>query len=303
MNISIIIPTYNAEKHLVKLLDKLKEQTIKKYELIIIDSSSKDKTVNIAKNYTDNIITIPQDEFDHGGTRAKGAKIAKGDILVYLTQDALPYDKYTIENIIQIFEDKTISAGYGRQLSYKNTNLFGRHLREFNYPKITSIKSKEDIDKYGIKTAQLSDSFAVYKKSVLLEMGNFKNNLILGEDVYMGSKMIFAGYSLAYKSNAKVYHSHSYSVYQEFKRYFDIGVFHASENWIIDTFGKAEGDGIKYVKSEIKFLFKEKKCYLLPEWFIRNIMKYIGYKFGLNYKRIPKFFIKKISMHSRWWDS
>lgn len=300
--ISIIIPTYNAQDYLIKLLDTLKSQSIKEYELIIIDSSSKDKTVKIAKKYTNNVIVIPQNEFDHGGTRAKAAQIAKGEILVFLTQDALPYDNNAIENIIKVFEDETVGAAYGRQVSYKDTNLFGKHLREFNYPNQTIVKTKNDIKKYGIKTAQLSNSFAAYKKSILMETGNFKDNLILGEDVYTGAKMILAGYSLVYTAEAKVYHSHSYTVREEFKRYFDIGVFHKCESWILESFGKPEGEGMRYIKSEVTYLLDNGAWYLLPEWFVRNAMKYLGYKLGQTYQKIPRWMIKKFSMHYRWWD-
>ena len=79
---------------------------------------------------------------------------------------------------------------------------------------------------------------------------------------------ILSGYTLAYVGEAKVYHSHSYTVWEEFKRYFDIGVFHQRENWILNSFGKAEGEGAKYVKSELKFLLKNNAWYLVPEWFI-----------------------------------
>ena len=300
--VSIIIPTYNAEYHIKNLLNKIKHQSLKDYELIIVDSTSKDKTLEIAKEYTKNIIIIPQSEFDHGGTRAKATQIATGDILIYLTQDALPYNIYTIENIVKIFDNMQVGAAYGQQLSYKSTNLFGKHLREFNYPNKTIIRTKNDIEKYGIKTAQLSNSFAAYRKSVLMETGNFKNNLILGEDVYTGAKIIFAGYNLVYTADAKVYHSHSYTIWEEFKRYFDIGVFHMIEHWILDAFGKAEGEGMKYIKSELNYLLKNNAWYLIPEFFLRNGMKYLGYKLGKNYKTLPQWIIKKMSMHYRWWD-
>jgi rhamnosyltransferase len=303
MKISIIIPTYNAENYLPTLLEKIKNQSIKEYELIIIDSSSKDKTVEIAKEFTDNVIVIPQSEFDHGGTRTKAVQLAKGEIVVFLTQDALPYDDYSIENIIKIFDNKKVGATYGRQLSYEDTNFFGKHLREFNYPDITLIRTKDDIKKYGIKTAFLSDSFAAYRKSALESIGWFKSDLILGEDTYAGANMILAGYSLVYRSEAKVYHSHSYTVWQEFKRYFDIGVFHKCESWILESFGKAEGEGMKYIKSEVKYLLGNNAWYLLPEWIIRNGMKYLGYKLGQKYDKLPMWMIKKISMHHRWWDN
>lgn len=302
MKLSIIIPTYYAQNYLQKLLETIKEQSIEDYELIIIDSSSKDKTVEIAKNYTDNVIVILQSEFDHGGTRAQAAQIAKGEILVFLTQDALPYNSSTIKNIIKVFEDEKIGAAHGKQLSYADTNLFGKHLREFNYQDKSYIRSKDDIEKYGLKTAFLSDSFAVYRKSALEEIGWFKSDLILGEDTYAGAKMILANYKLAYAADAKVYHSHSYTIWQEFKRYFDIGVFHQCEKWILDSFGKAEGEGMKYIKSEIKYLLSHGAWYLLPEFFMRNGMKYIGYKMGQRYEKLPMWMIKKFSMHHRWWD-
>ncbi|WP_439294088.1 glycosyltransferase family 2 protein [Lonepinella sp. BR2882] len=302
MKITVIIPTYNASNDFYNLLERLKQQFSNGYELIIIDSSSKDDTVGIAKQYADRVIVIPSLEFDHGGTRAKAAEIATGDILIYLTQDALPYDEFCLENIVKAFENEKVSAAYGRQITYPDTNLFGKHLREFNYPKVSSIKTKKDIEIYGIKTCQLSNSFAAYKKNVLTNLGNFKNNLILGEDVYIGAKMILAGYSLAYVSDAKVYHSHSYTILQDFKRYFDIGVFHSCEPWILKEFGKATGEGGRYVKSELNYLLKNNAYHLLPNWFFRNAMKFLGYKLGTKSKKLPLTIIKKISMHSRWWD-
>jgi len=299
--ISIIIPTYNAESYLVALLEKLKKQTIE-YELIIIDSSSTDSTLLIAKDYTEHIIIIPQNEFDHGGTRTKAAKEASGDIIVFLTQDALPYSDTTIETIVKVFDNSEVGAAYGRQLPYKDTNPFGTHLRMFNYPQKSYFRRVKDKEQYGIKTAFLSDSFAAYRKSALEDIDWIKDGLIVGEDSYAGARMIVAGYTLAYVAEAQVYHSHSYTVLQEFKRYFDIGVFHKCEEWILQEFGKAEGEGGKYVKSEIKYLLSKHLYHRIPEFFIRNGMKYLGYKLGYSHQKLPLAIIKRLSMHHLWWD-
>lgn len=301
MNISVIIPTYNAESYLPKLFDRLKSQTIS-FELIIIDSSSSDKTLEISKKFADKIIVIPQSEFDHGGTRTKAGLEAKGDILVYLTQDALPFNNLSIESIVKPFKDSRVGACYGRQLAYKDTNPFGTHLREFNYGKESYIRELKDKNRFGIKTAFLSDSFSAYKKSALKDINWLKDGLIVGEDSYAGAKLILKGYSLAYVSEAKVYHSHSYTILQEFKRYFDIGVFHKRENWMLQEFGKAEGEGGRYVKSELKFLFSKKLYHKIVEFFIRNGMKYLGYKMGYNYQKIPQKIINRLTMHPIWWN-
>ena len=301
MKVSVIIPTYNAESHLTTLLPVLQKQTLP-FELIIIDSSSTDKTLEIAKKYTNHIITIPQSKFDHGGTRTKAAKMASGELLIFLTQDALPCNKHTLESITKCFSDNKIAAAYGRQIPYDKTSLFGKHLRSFNYPTSSYVRTLSDKTKFGIKTAFLSDSFAAYRKSTMSEVNWFKDGLILGEDSHIATKLLLADYALAYVSNAQIYHSHSYSLIEEFKRYFDIGVFHTQEHWILEIFGKAEGEGGKYVKSEFTYLLKHKAYLRIPEFFIRNGLKYLGYKFGRNYKIFPKSIVPKLSMHHLWWE-
>jgi len=301
MQISVIIPTYNAHSHLPSLLEKLKSQTVS-FELLIIDSSSTDDTVEIAKKYTDHIIIIPSLEFDHGGTRTKAAQASSGEIIVFLTQDALPFENETIESIINVFENSDVGAAYGRQIPYGNSSLFGKHLRMFNYPEISYFRTLKDKDKYGIKTAFLSDSFAAYRRSVLEKIDWFKNGLIVGEDSYAGAKILLEGYTLAYCAEAVVYHSHSYTLVEEFKRYFDIGVFHQREQWILEHFGKAEGEGGKYVRSELNYLWNAHAYLRLPEFLMRNALKYIGYKLGQNHTYLPYGVIKRISMHTSWWE-
>ncbi|MBN1392850.1 MAG: glycosyltransferase [Sedimentisphaerales bacterium] len=279
--ISVIIPTHNASKLLPSLLKRLQMQTARDYELIVIDSSSSDDTVDITKSHRADVITIPRLEFDHGGTRTLAAMKAKGDILIYLTQDALPYNEYAVENIVRpLVEDRNIGAAFGRQLPHPDASLFAEHLRLFNYPQTSYARTLRDKEKYGIKTAFLSNSFAAYRKSVLEEIGYFKNGLSFGEDTCAAAKMLLKGYKIAYVAEAMVLHSHNHTIRQDFIRYFDMGKFHKRENWLLKEFGKAEGEGIKYVKSEFKFLLRRKRFDLFPEFVLRLIMKYSGYTLG-----------------------
>ncbi|MBN2824255.1 MAG: glycosyltransferase family 2 protein, partial [Campylobacterales bacterium] len=261
-NISVIIPTLNAQETIGKLLDYLTQQSV---DILILDSASTDNTIDIVKQYEVNYLVIPKEEFDHGGTRRFGAKHCKeAEFLIYLTQDALPYDENALQNILLPFEDEKVGAVCGRQIAYPHENSFGEHLREYNYSDTSHIRSYEDRAKYGIKTPFLSNSFAAYRRSALEDIGFFSDGLIFGEDMYAAAKMLQKGYKIAYQSQAKVYHSHSYSYLQELRRYFDMGVFHTQEAWLLEDFGKAEGEGKKFVISQIKFLFNKGKWYLLP---------------------------------------
>ncbi len=301
MGISVIIPTYNAQKYLPKLFHALKSQTIN-FELIIIDSSSIDKTVEIAKEYANKIITIPKVEFDHGGTRTKAAKEANGDILIFLTQDALPITNDSLEKLIQPLNSEVV-ASYGRQIPYSNATIFGRHLREFNYTNKSYIRSFKDAKEYGIKTAFLSDSFSAYRKEAIESVGYFKEGTIFGEDMHLAARLLLAGKSIAYCADALVYHSHNYTIKEEFSRYFDTGVFHTNEAWLIKEFGKAEGEGLRYIKSEFNYCLKNRAYHLIPNFLVRNFAKILGYKLGKNYKKMPRVLAKSLSMHKSWWDN
>ena len=302
MNLSVIVPTYNAKDLLAELFSRLRSQSVD-FELVIIDSSSTDGTAELAKEAADTFLSIPKHTFDHGGTRAIAAKAAKGELLLFLTQDALPENDHTLENLLQAFDDPVVGAVFGRQLPYESTSLFGKHLRYFNYPENSYTRTFSDKAHYGLKTVFFSDSFSAYRRSVLAEVGWFKDGLIVGEDMYVIAKIVIAGYKVAYRADAVVFHAHSYSVWEDFRRYFDTGVFHTSEPWLIDTFGKAEGEGMRYIKSELHFLLEQDAYGKVPEFIIRNGLKYLGYTIGKRYQKLPKSIAQMLSMHPSWWHT
>ena len=131
-------------------------------------------------------------------------------------------------------------------------------------------------------------------------VGGFPNDTILSEDMYVAAKMLMAGWKISYVSSAKVYHSHDYSVIDEFKRYFDIGVFHERESWIREKFGQAEGEGGRFVLNEVKYLY-ESSPMLIPSMIVRDGMKYLGYRLGLKERFIPRAIKKRFSMNPRFW--
>ena len=278
--VSIIIPTYNAGKEFENLVLMIKTQTANIRQVLVIDSSSTDETVNIAQKYGFAVEIIKKSEFGHGKTRQFALEKVKTEIVVFLTQDALLYDEFSIENLVRcLISDEKIAAVYGRQMPYENTGILGKFARLYNYPPISEINNFDDRKERGIKTAFLSDSFSAYKKSLLNKIGGFPD-VNFGEDTYVAAKLLMNAYKTAYCADAKVYHSHDYTLLQDYKRSKDIGQFHKKEKWLLETFGKAEGEGLKFIINEAKYLVKNGRFYYLPIAFLHNVVKYLGYKMG-----------------------
>lgn len=300
--IQVIIPIYKPDHKLIELLKKIKEQSIEDIPLLIIDSGSNDEYKSEIKNMNCLVKKIDVKTFNHGGTRQMGADMFPDkDIYIFLTQDAILANEKSIENIVKVFDNFNIGCAYGRQLPHKDANLFSSYARLFNYKDKSYIYSINDKEKYGIKTAFCSNSFAAYRRKALNEIGGFPINTILSEDMYVAAKMLLNKWSVAYCSDAIVYHSHDYTIWQEFKRYFDIGVFHSRESWIRDTFGGAEGEGKKYIISEFKYLI-ERNIMLIFPMIIRDIMKFFGFRLGMKERFINKHIKRKISMIKNFWN-
>ncbi len=299
--VSVIIPTLNGGRLFARVLASLSKQSLVPDEILVIDSSSDDDTLESAGRYNTSIKTIDRADFDHGGTRSLGGRISDGDILVYLTQDAVLEDAHSLANLVAPFADPKIAAAYGRQLPYPDATCFAEHLRAFNYPSKSSVRCWEDRVTYGFKTAFISNSFAAYRKQPLERVGFFEEGMLFGEDTHTLAKLLSNGFCVAYAADACVYHSHNYSVLQDFKRYFDIGVFHARHQSLIEQFGPPTAEGKLYVQSEFSLLIKRKKYWLLPESCVRNLAKFLAYNLGKRYHVIPRRLSMKWSMNRKWW--
>lgn len=303
ITISVIVPTLNGEDTLEEFFAALKMQDIQPDEIIVGDSQSEDNTVAISRKMGASVVPIKRSFFDHGGTRTFLAQKACGDIVVFFTQDAILATQNSLMKIIDsLIKNDDIACAYGRQLPNKGATLLSAHLRKFNYPDLSVVRSFEDRKKYGLKTIFISNSFAAYKKEILAENGYFKNGLIFGEDTCTLGRLLQAGYRVAYVAEAGVYHSHNYRIVEDFKRSFDIGVLHSSEKWLLETYGDAIGVGGEYVRSALAEIVNEKKYWIIPDWLVRNGCKYIGYKLGRAYLKIPGKLRPGLSLHRFWWQ-
>ncbi len=298
----IIIPIYHPDWKWNECLQMLKKQKDVDFDLYVIDSGSElaayEKDLEGLSYHIEK--TSPK-EFNHGGTR-EAARVSCRDypFLVYMTQDAIPADEWAIRNLLNTFRDPEVGAAYGRQLPHWDATLLAARARAFNYPAESRKKTLADAKKLGIKAAFISDTFAAYRPEALEEIGGFPKCVLLGEDTYAAAKLLLAGYANQYCAEAKVYHSHNYTIAEEFRRYFDTGAFHAMEPWIRKSFGRAEGEGLRFLLAELAYLLTHKPL-LLPSAILRDGCKFIGYKMGLNYKNLPLSWRQSCSMTKAYW--
>ena len=283
MNCGLIIPTLNAGNQFKKLLEQLAAQTLPTKKLIV-DSESTDGTAQLAQKFGLEVLTIKRKNFNHGATRQLALehllKQSPLDVIIFLTQDVLLRDDESLKRLVKIFgEDESVGLSYGRQLPHENATNEAKFLRAFNYPPESQLRSFDDRKIYGLKTAFASNSFAAYRVESLQSVGGFPSNVPLCEDMYVAAKMLLRGLKIYYAAEAQVYHSHNYTAAQEFRRYVQIGKFHAQESWIRETFGSAEGAGKKFVLMKLAALAKDNPLDCAGAIF-RDAAKFFGYRLG-----------------------
>jgi len=299
--VAVVIPTFNAARHWPKLSEGIRSQSLVPDEVIVIDSSSTDGTADLARKNAFTVLEIAPRDFNHGGTRQMGADYAaSADILIYLTQDAVPFEPNAFRNLIRAFDDPEVAAAYGRQLPRENATPIEAHARHFSYPAMSRVRSWESRSTMGFKSIFFSNAFGAYRREALLSVAGFSSDVIFGEDTLVVARMHRAGWKTAYVANALVRHSHAYSIGEEFRRYFDIGVLHARERWLIDQFGSASGEGWRFILSELKYLLKHGP-YLLPSAWIRTAAKYLGYRIGRRESRISPALKYRLGLNRHYW--
>lgn len=300
--VAVIIPTFNAERHWVDLQAALKRQGLCPEQVLIVDSTSTDRTAVLARGAGFGLVQIPQCRFNHGGTRqAACAHLPWAEFLVFLTQDATPASASSVLTLCQAFEEPEVGATYGRQLPRYDADPIERHARLFNYPPGSQTRTFAHRDALGLRAAFLSNSFAAYRRSALEQVGGFPTDVILAEDSVVAARMLVAGWCLAYTADAAVVHSHDMPFRQEFSRYFDTGVHHTREAWLLEEFGGAGGEGRRFVASELKYLWNNARTDI-PQSVVRNLSKWSAYQLGRRERYLSLGLKRRISSSPNFWE-
>lgn len=301
MKIDVIIPSYKPDEKLIKIFHMLAVQTVKVNKIIVMNTEEKYiDNLFLGRSYDEaaksvEIHNLTQWEFDHGATRNEGASHSDADILVFMTQDAVPKNEYLIEDLIEPLSDENVVVSYARQMPDENSSLSECFTRSFNYPDKDEVKSSRDLKQLGIKTFFCSNVCAAYKKSYFDACGGFVKHAIFNEDMVYAGNAVNAGKSIAYASKAQVVHTHEYTNKQQFRRNFDLAVSQAMHPEVFEGIS-SESEGKKYVMAAFTYFKNKDRAGLIVPFVITCVWKYAGFRLGKKYEKLSRRRILKYTM-------
>lgn len=278
MKIDIICPLYNAEKDIERLhRGILKQKNVEINNIKYILTDSKDNTEELLKKLKIEYTKIKKEEFSHSLTREQAALSSKADIVVFITQDIIIEREDWLYNLTKDISDGRVQACFSRQLCTNNT--IEKYTREKNYTNKSRIVSKENIKELGLQTFFFSDASSAINRKIFEELNVYDGkNLPTNEDMYIAYKLITKGYKIKYCADSEVIHSHTFTLKQLYKRYYDTGLFFGM-NSFLDKYGttKAGGGLAKYI---LKRAIQDKNIKVLLNFIPNMAVRYIGMKKG-----------------------
>ena len=218
------------------------------------------------------------------------------DLVIYLTQDAIPYREDALERLCVPFADPSVGVVYGRQLPRAEASAIERHGRDFNYTSTSEWRQWPRDHALGYRAMFCSNAFAAYRRTALEQIGGFPEHIIQGEDQVAAAIALLAGWTVVYAGGAEVEHSHGYSLLAEFRRYFDIGVCDRINQSLFAPFGTANGAGRRFVASELRYLLRHAPS-RIPEAEIRTFLKLLGYHLGQRHTMLPLLVKRHLAMN------
>lgn len=302
---TLVIPVLNPGAFAASQVEALARQSWQPDEVRVVDSESTDGSVDAYRRLGAEVVTIARREFRHGRTRALAAGAARHDLVVFLTQDAIPRPDAFERLLTRLLEDPRAGAAYGRQLPHGDASPAAAHVRAFNYPDASYVRRAEDIARLGLRAAFCSNSFAAYRRQALVAVGNFPAEVILAEDMCAAALMLEAGWHVHYAADAAVAHSHNFTVGQEFGLLFDTGVAHAQMPWLLERFGRPTSEGFRFALSEWRALRRGGQPLVAAsvETLVRNAARWGGYTLGRRHARLPSRVRTRLSMHKGFWST
>jgi len=298
-SVSVVVPVLNAGAHLRGLLSAVFGQEPEPPgEVILVDSGSTDETVAIASQF-ERVRVVPIVDFSHGRSRNLGARAARGDIVVFLTQDAEPADDGWLRHLLAPFAEPRVGAACSRQVPRPGASPVERFFLAKRFPPESAVREPpRDGLKLRLEDVLFSNVSSAVRGECLQEHP-FDESLIMCEDQQLSRDLLRSGHAVAYAAESVVVHSHAYTFGQTFKRYFDSAYALAA---VLDGH-TAAGDakaGLLYTAEEFVFVLRRYPLWL-PRYALHVLAKVLAVPLAHCADRLPTWILRRVSMHSYHW--
>ena len=281
MNLSVIVPTFNAATTLPALLQSLSDQSYKDFEIVVIDDASRDRTSYIARSYKCKLISLPENQ-GPAFCRNIGAQYARGRILVFTDSDCRA-DRYWLENIDKFFSQNDAEAIMGRVVLMPSTVL-GDSISALGFPAGGAIGFEKiwRVDQYGF-TDSLSSCNCAIRKDIFDKIGGFDASFPYpgGEDSLLAYSLRRMNYRIKYYPSALVYHDARNSLTGFLKWQFRRGISSFIFSTKVSNKGKFSTLRVWSTGNIIRHYWMDKKFPLIVTLLMMSFfVQFFGYLYG-----------------------
>jgi rhamnosyltransferase len=301
--ISVVIPVKNGGTDFERCLAAIGRQVADDaVEVVVVDSGSTDSSVEVARAHGARVHEIPASQFGHGRTRNLGASLAKGDVLVFTSQDAYAATEHWLARLVEPLARAEVAGSYGRQLPHEDAAPPERYFLDFLYGPESRTQRLEGAGEPTFEQTLFSNVSSAMRRETWAELP-FADDLIMSEDQEWSRRALRAGYELVYVADAVVHHSHRYSVADAFRRFFDSGVS-AERSYAADGGGSGalRRAGTRYARGEVEWLWQTGQRRWIPYAAVYELAKFTGLQLGRRHRLLPRRVNRRLSALPGYWE-
>jgi rhamnosyltransferase len=304
--ISVLIPVRNGGDELVRCLEAVGAQVIDEdYEVVIVDSGSTDGSADTARRLGARVIEIPASEFHHGRTRNLLVSHARGEIIVWTSHDAYPDDDRWLDLLTGPLRHREEGVGgvYGRQIAHRDATPPEVYFLDFLYGPNARVQRAASVEELTMETTLFSNANSAMPRE-LLERLPFADDVLIAEDQDWARRILLEGYAIRYEPRAAVRHSHAYTMFTAFRRFFESGV--AGSRTFLAGGGSAQRTlrrkGVEYARGELRWMVGSGHARWIPYTCVYEGLKYVGIQLGARHERLPLWLKKRWTRYPEWFS-
>lgn len=303
--ISVVIPVKDGGSGLIGCLEAVRAQALdEEVEVIVVDSGSTDGSLEAARARGAHVLEIPAEEFSHGASRNLGAGAAAGEVLAFLSQDAVPVGTDWLARLTApLRADPGLAGVYGRQLPHEGATPPESYFLNFLYGPGRRRQRADSEAQLSMDTTLFSNVNAAIPRNIW-QRHPFVEDIVMSEDQEWSRRVLLAGYAIGYEPGAVVRHSHNYTIRAAFQRFFDSGAS-SSRAYMA---GRRHSSRVlraaaaRYALGELGWLWRTRQRRWIPYAVMYESSKMLGLLAGTNHERIPLELKRRMSAIPAWWE-